>query len=109
MTVTGDFSLTIDQPTLTLPSSGEGFYEIDIAYLHTFTSSNIDLWVEGLPEGVSGRFQLDPLVHQGTTEYLVTTEGIEPGTYSFTPKVKGTYRLVCLVHPTTMAQTLKVE
>lgn len=84
VTVTGDFSLTIDQPTLTLPSSGEGFYEIDIAYLHTFTSSNVDLWVEGLPEAVSGRFLLDPLVHQGTTEYLVTTEGIEPGTYSFT-------------------------
>ncbi len=35
--------------------------------------------------------------------------GQTSGTYSFTPKVKGTYRLVCLVHPTTMAQTLKVE
>jgi hypothetical protein len=31
------------------------------------------------------------------------------GSYSVTPKVKGTYRLVCLVHPTTMAQTLKVK
>ena len=35
--------------------------------------------------------------------------GRTTGTYSFTPKVKGTYRLVCLVHPTTMAQTLKVK
>jgi plastocyanin len=35
--------------------------------------------------------------------------GQTSGTYSFTPKVRGTYRLVCLVHPTTMAQTLKVE
>jgi hypothetical protein len=35
--------------------------------------------------------------------------GRTSGTYSVTPKVKGTYRLVCLVHPTTMAQTLKVE
>jgi hypothetical protein len=31
------------------------------------------------------------------------------GTYSVTPKVEGTYRLVCLVHPTTMAQTLQVK
>ena len=29
--------------------------------------------------------------------------------YSVTPKVKGTYRLVCLVHPTTMAETLVVK
>jgi plastocyanin len=31
------------------------------------------------------------------------------GSYSFTPTVKGTYKLVCLVHPTTMAQTLEVK
>jgi hypothetical protein len=30
------------------------------------------------------------------------------GTYSFTPTVPGTYRLTCLIHPTTMAQTLQV-
>jgi hypothetical protein len=29
------------------------------------------------------------------------------GSYSFKPAVKGTYRLVCMVHPTTMAQTLE--
>ena len=34
--------------------------------------------------------------------------GQTSGEYSFTPEVPGTYRLVCLVHPTTMAQTLKV-
>ena len=28
---------------------------------------------------------------------------------SYTPTVKGTYRLTCLVHPTPMGQTLKVE
>ena len=31
------------------------------------------------------------------------------GTYSYTPNVKGTYRLTCLIHPTQMGQTLKVE
>ena len=35
--------------------------------------------------------------------------GRNTGTYTVTPEVKGTYRLVCLVHPTTMAQTLKVK
>jgi hypothetical protein len=35
--------------------------------------------------------------------------GRTSGTYSATPRVKGTYRLVCLVHPTTMAQTLVVR
>ncbi len=31
------------------------------------------------------------------------------GSYSYTPKVKGTYRLTCLVHPTQMGQTLQVR
>ncbi len=35
--------------------------------------------------------------------------GRSRGKYSFTPKVAGTYRMTCLVHPTTMAQTLVVK
>jgi plastocyanin len=31
------------------------------------------------------------------------------GSYAFTPTVPGTYRLTCLVHPTTMAETVKVK
>jgi hypothetical protein len=31
------------------------------------------------------------------------------GEFKFTPTVPGTYRLTCLVHPTTMGQTLKVR
>ncbi len=31
------------------------------------------------------------------------------GSYTFTPTVPGTYRLTCLIHPTTMAQTLVVK
>ncbi len=31
------------------------------------------------------------------------------GTYSLTPEVPGTYRLTCLIHPTSMAQTLEVK
>ena len=35
--------------------------------------------------------------------------GRRSGTYTVTPKVKGTYRLTCLVHPTSMSQTLEVK
>ena len=31
------------------------------------------------------------------------------GDYSFTPTVPGTYRLTCLIHPTTMSQTVRVK
>jgi plastocyanin len=35
--------------------------------------------------------------------------GQTDGEYTVTPKVKGTYKLVCLVHPTSMAETLVVK
>jgi plastocyanin len=35
--------------------------------------------------------------------------GQTDGEYRFTPTVKGTYRMTCLVHPTTMGQDLVVE
>ena len=35
--------------------------------------------------------------------------GRTSGSFSYTPTVKGTYKLVCLVHPTTMAETLVVK
>jgi plastocyanin len=35
--------------------------------------------------------------------------GRADGTYSYTPTVKGTYKLTCLIHPTQMGQTLVVR
>jgi hypothetical protein len=35
--------------------------------------------------------------------------GQSRGTYTFTPRKRGTYRLTCLVHPTRMGQTLVVK
>ena len=35
--------------------------------------------------------------------------GQRRGSYSFTPKVRGVYRMTCLVHPTTMGETLVVH
>jgi plastocyanin len=48
-------------------------------------------------------------VANGPRGFSSTYWGRTRGSYSVTPTVKGTYKLVCLVHPTTMAQTLKVE
>ena len=35
--------------------------------------------------------------------------GVTRGSYSFTPTVAGTYKLTCLIHPTTMSQTVRVR
>jgi hypothetical protein len=48
-------------------------------------------------------------VANGPRGFSSVYSGRRWGTYSVTPTVKGTYRLVCLVHPTTMAQTLVVK
>jgi hypothetical protein len=48
-------------------------------------------------------------VANGPRGFSSTYWGRTTGTYSVTPRVRGTYRLVCLVHPTTMAETLVVK
>ena len=35
--------------------------------------------------------------------------GQSAGTYKYTPRVKGTYKLTCLIHPTSMGQTVEVR
>jgi plastocyanin len=47
-------------------------------------------------------------VANGPRGFSSLYSGRTRGTYSFTPTVPGTYRLTCLIHPTTMAQTLEV-
>jgi plastocyanin len=47
-------------------------------------------------------------VANGPRGFSSRYNGQNSGSYTFTPKVPGTYRLTCLVHPTTMGQTIKV-
>jgi len=47
-------------------------------------------------------------VANGPRGFSSRYSGQTNGSYSFTPKVPGTYRLTCLVHPTTMGQTVRV-
>ncbi len=55
----------------------------------------------GLPHSVT--------VANGPRGFSSVYWGRRRGTYSFTPKVPGVYRMTCLVHPTTMGQTLVVR
>jgi hypothetical protein len=55
----------------------------------------------GLPHSVT--------VANGPRGFSSVYWGRRSGTYSFTPKVKGVYRMTCLVHPTTMGETLVVK
>ena len=48
-------------------------------------------------------------VANGPRGFSSNYSGQESGSYSFTPTVPGTYRLTCLVHPTTMGQTIVVQ
>lgn len=63
-------------------------------------------------ERITWRFSgLEPhsvTVANGPRGFSSSYLGNARGSYSFTPTVPGTYRLTCLIHPTTMSQTLKV-
>ncbi|HEX8054462.1 MAG TPA: hypothetical protein VF517_15855 [Thermoleophilaceae bacterium] len=48
-------------------------------------------------------------VANGPRGFSSVYSGVRVGRFSFTPTVPGTYRLTCLVHPTTMGQTLRVR
>ena len=48
-------------------------------------------------------------VANGPRGFSSLYSGLTSGSFTFTPTVPGTYRLTCLVHPTTMGQTIKVE
>jgi plastocyanin len=48
-------------------------------------------------------------VANGPAGFSSLYSGRTQGTYTFTPRRRGTYRLTCLIHPTRMGQTLVVR
>jgi hypothetical protein len=48
-------------------------------------------------------------VANGPRGFSSSYQGTTRGTYAFTPTEPGVYRLTCLIHPTTMSQTLQVR
>ncbi|HEX8205880.1 MAG TPA: hypothetical protein VF587_07470 [Solirubrobacteraceae bacterium] len=48
-------------------------------------------------------------VANGPIGFSSLYSGVANGSYTFTPRKRGTYRLTCLIHPTRMGQTLVVK
>jgi hypothetical protein len=78
-----DFSFVVTPSSRTVPQSGSVAYDVDVVFQNGFTSSSVDLWVTGLPQGASGAFAFDPMPHQGRTSMTITTSAVTPGTYQF--------------------------
>jgi hypothetical protein len=57
----------------------------------------------------AGREPHSVTVANGPRGFSSLYTGNASGTYRFTPTVPGVYRLTCLIHPTTMAETLVVK
>jgi hypothetical protein len=57
----------------------------------------------------AGRRPHSVTVANGPRGFSSVYWGQTNGEYTVTPRVKGTYKLTCLVHPTSMAQTLEVR
>jgi hypothetical protein len=79
-----DFTFTASPSTRTISPNGSASYDADVAFLGGFTSNNVDLWVTGLPQGVTGIYAPDPLPHQGKSVLDLTSSNATVGTYTLT-------------------------
>jgi uncharacterized protein DUF4082/concanavalin A-like lectin/glucanase superfamily protein/Big-like domain-containing protein/galactose oxidase-like protein/Kelch motif protein len=79
-----DFTFTASPATRTISPNGSASYDADVAFLDGFTSNNVDLWVTGLPQGVTGIYAPDPLPHQGKSVLDLTSSNAPVGTYTLT-------------------------
>lgn len=78
-----DFSFVVTPSSRTVPQSGSVAYDVDVVFQNGFSSSSVDLWVSGLPQGATGAFAFDPMPHQGRTTMTITTNAVTPGSYQF--------------------------
>lgn len=80
-----DFSFVPTVLTPKIAVGGEVSFGMQTAFRNGFNSTKTDLWVKGLPEGVSGAFMPNPLPHQGAAVFTLQGDGSEvPGTYRLT-------------------------
>ncbi len=80
-----DFSLTVEPASQTIPLEGTVQFNVDIAFLNGFLSTNITFWVRDVPSRVSVTFDPNPLPHQGRSVMTVVEDGnATPGTFAFT-------------------------
>ena len=79
-----DFAFIVLTPSRQVATTGRTLFDIDVVYLNGFTSSNVNLWLSGVPAGVTGSYIFNPMAHQGRTSLIVDTNGVAPGTYGLT-------------------------
>lgn len=84
VTVTGDFSYTLSPSSKTIEPTGTTEYTVFVEYLGSFTSTNVDLWVTGLPTQITAQFIPDPMPHEGQATLRLTSNNAPLGTYNFT-------------------------
>ena len=81
----GDFTFTATPPTTTMSPGGSAIVSTEVAFVNGFTSTDTDLWVTGLPAGVTGVYAPDPLTHEGMSQLTLTGNGTTPdGSYPLT-------------------------
>ena len=82
---TPDFLLSSSPASMTIGLTSDVQYTATVEMTTGFSPSSIDLWVTGLPPGVSGTFSPDPLPHEGTSTLTLTGDGTPAaGTYPIT-------------------------
>ena len=58
-----DFSLTVNYLTKKMAIGGVATYDIQITFLNNFNTIDTDLWLTGIPAGITARYTPDPLPH----------------------------------------------
>lgn len=82
--ITPDFSFTVNPLTQKMATGDTVSYDTHVNFLNGFSSTNIDLWIGGLPSGITATYAPDPLSHQGVSVLTVAGDGTEkPGIYTF--------------------------
>ena len=82
---TTDFSLAATPGSATVSPDGTATFMAEVTFASGFTSTDTDLWVTGLPAGVTGIFAPDPLTHEGMSQLKLTGDSTTPvGNYALT-------------------------
>ena len=78
-----DFSFAATPSAQTIAPNSSVVFTASVEFLNGFSSTNVDLFVTGLPSGVTGTYAPDPLTHQGMSQLTLTSGGrVATGTYT---------------------------
>lgn len=85
VTAAPDFTFTASPASQIMGVNDTIQYEADLTFVAGFNSNSTQLWVSGLPSGVTGVYNFNPVPHEGTYLLNLTSNNtVTPGTYTFT-------------------------